>query len=335
MSMLCVFQYIILLVVLYKILDWLIRRFYIGKYNERYILVTGCDTGFGNLAAKRLDKLGCHVFAGCYTEAGGKELTSLCSNKLQVISLDISNPESVRKASDTVKSKLPEGKGLWGILNNAGILGACGPPEWLIVDDYKACCSVNLYGTIDVTVTFLPLVKLARGRVVNTASIAGRIGYPAFIPYCVSKFGVEAFTDGLRRSMRPFEVKVMLIEPGGFNTHMDSVKNTAINVDKSWNRASQETKEEYGDIYYKYFVKDRLEEWINQPSTRVDRVVDAYQHALLGVYPRARYVVGFDAKFVWLPLQWMPEWLGDWMFTKLFPNEPLPAAVINNKVKDE
>ena len=87
---------------------------------------------------------------------------------------------------------------MWGLLNNAGIFGALGPPEWLTIDDYKAVAAVNLYGLIDVTMTFLPLVKMARGRVVNTSSAAGRISVPLGIPYNVTKYGVEAFTDGLR-----------------------------------------------------------------------------------------------------------------------------------------
>ena len=88
--------------------------------------------------------------------------------------------------------------GLWAVLNNAAILGGCGPPEWMTVDDYKAVAAVNLYGLIDVTMTFLPLVKMARGRVVNTSSVSGRMSTAMNIIYCMTKFGIEAFTDGLR-----------------------------------------------------------------------------------------------------------------------------------------
>ena len=88
--------------------------------------------------------------------------------------------------------------GLWGVVNNAGIMGSNGPPEWHTIDNYKATNAVNLYGLIDVTMTFLPLVKMARGRVVNTSSEAGRFSMPFITPYSVSKYGVEAFTDGLR-----------------------------------------------------------------------------------------------------------------------------------------
>jgi len=77
-------------------------------------------------------------------------------------------------------------------------MGKLGALEWLSPDDYREVLDVNLYGLINVTMTFLPLVKKARGRIVNTASIVGRITLPLFTPYCLTKYGIEAFTDGLR-----------------------------------------------------------------------------------------------------------------------------------------
>src|SRR6218665_264726 len=103
--------YVVLFLIFYKIIDYLIRIPRVGNYSGRYILVTGCDTGFGNLIAKRLDQLGCHVFAGCYTEKGETELKKSCSERLHVISLDVSSKESVRKALEIVKAKLPQGRG--------------------------------------------------------------------------------------------------------------------------------------------------------------------------------------------------------------------------------
>jgi len=328
MSFLCCTGYLILLLILYKAVDWLIRLFYIGKYNDRYILVTGCDTGFGNILAKRLDRLGCHVFAGCLTESGGAELKSQCSDKLQVLPLDVSNQEHVRKAFDIVKAAIPPGQGLWGVMNNAGIVGACGPPDWLTINDFKSINAVNLYGVIDVSLTFLPLIKQARGRIVNTASVFGRFTVAVVSPYCVSKYGVDTFTDSLRRSMIPFGVKAIVIEPGIHRTNIASIQNLSSFAERTWNRAPQEAKEEYGEAYYKYFSTTGLGKFEEIGSPRVEDVVDAYQHALLGTYPRARYLVGFDAKFIWMPIQWMPEWLGDWLLTKFDPHQPLPAATV-------
>ena len=103
--------YFVALAVLYKILDLLIRIPRVGNYKYRYILVTGCDTGFGNLIAKRLDQLGCHVFAGCLTEKGEIELKKVCSERMHAISLDVTRKESVRNALEHVKTSLPQGKG--------------------------------------------------------------------------------------------------------------------------------------------------------------------------------------------------------------------------------
>ena len=87
---------------------------------------------------------------------------------------------------------------LWAVVNNAGTATAGGPLEWLTVDDYRATADVNLYGMIDVTMTFLPLIKKSRGRVVNMSSVAGRLALFGINPYTVSKYGMEAFSDELR-----------------------------------------------------------------------------------------------------------------------------------------
>ena len=89
--------------------------------------------------------------------------------------------------------------GLWGLLNNAGkISRAVGPAEWLVKEDYEDLFAVNLLGVIDMTVTFLPLIKKAKGRIVNTSSMAGRVSFAETAPYSITKYGVEAFSDSIR-----------------------------------------------------------------------------------------------------------------------------------------
>jgi NAD(P)-dependent dehydrogenase (short-subunit alcohol dehydrogenase family) len=231
---------------------------------------------------------------------------------------------------EDVKGKLPSGKGLWAIMNNAGILGPTGPPDWQTIEDYKAIAAVNVYGLVDVTLTFLPLVRMERGRVVNTSSIVGRMSFPTSIPYCVSKYGVEAFTDGFRRAMRAFGVTAHMIEPGVHNTSFMSKEAIAGNIRKAYDKLSPDIKKEYGDEYLKFMTTTSLDAFIKIGSYDFDKVVDAYQHALLGLFPRARYMVGADAKFIFLPIQWMPEWMGDWVFSKLTSKSRVrPAGAIN------
>ena len=90
------------------------------------------------------------------------------------------------------------------MFNNAGISGKPGPAEWLTLADYYEVCNVNLFGLVDATVTFLPLIKKEKGRVINTASVFGRHTITGSFPYCISKYGVESFSDSLRYSYRYF-----------------------------------------------------------------------------------------------------------------------------------
>lgn len=87
--------------------------------------------------------------------------------------------------------------GLWAVVNNAGVSVPSGPTDWITIEGFKQMLSVNLCGVIDVTLSVLPLIKMSKGRVVNVASVFGRIAAIGG-PYCVSKYGVEAFNDGLR-----------------------------------------------------------------------------------------------------------------------------------------
>jgi NAD(P)-dependent dehydrogenase (short-subunit alcohol dehydrogenase family) len=108
---LCCVETLVAIFIVYKLIDRLLRWPRIDQYSDRYIVLTGCDTGFGHSAARRLDRLGCHVFAGCLTEAGQNELIRHCSSRLKVFHLDVTSHDSVLRGYDFVKSKLPSGKG--------------------------------------------------------------------------------------------------------------------------------------------------------------------------------------------------------------------------------
>lgn len=94
--------------------------------------------------------------------------------------------------------------GLWGIVNNAGRSLPMGPSEWMQIEDFQSTLKVNMTGVIETTMNFLPLIKRARGRIVNVASVLGRVAANGG-GYCISKFAVEAFSDCLRY----FQVKTV------------------------------------------------------------------------------------------------------------------------------
>ena len=104
----CPLVALLVALVVYKLLDHVVRWPRVGRYSDRYVLVTGCDSGFGHALVRRLDSLGCHVFAGCFTEAGETQLTKVCSDRVRPAPLDVTDRDSVRRAfqlvSDTLRS---------------------------------------------------------------------------------------------------------------------------------------------------------------------------------------------------------------------------------------
>jgi NAD(P)-dependent dehydrogenase (short-subunit alcohol dehydrogenase family) len=324
----CLLAYVVGVVFIYKLLDRILRIPYILGYRDRYVFITGCDSGFGHELAKRLDSFGCHVFAGCLTEYGETELKKSCSDRLMPISLDVTKPDSVRKAFQVVSDKLDKDRQeLHAVVNNAGVGTTLGPPEWISIHDYRKTMAVNLYGTIDVTMTFLPLVKRSRGRIVNMSSMAGRMCGFGLLPYSVSKYGVEAFTDGLRRSLRPYGCKAILVEPGYYKTSLLSRDAIVDLIKQAWQQTSPEIKEEFGEDYFRAMMIEMPKRCHELAYDRVADVVDAYEHALLGRYPRARYVVGILYQLVFLPLLALPEWLTDWILDVVGVQLPIPAVL--------
>ena len=87
--------------------------------------------------------------------------------------------------------------GLWGLVNNAGIISPMGPYHWLTREDITNVIEVNLIGTIEVTNMLYPLLRTARGRVVNVSSSVAIFPTTGTI-YAVSKAGIEAFSDNIR-----------------------------------------------------------------------------------------------------------------------------------------
>ncbi|KAI1898278.1 hypothetical protein AGOR_G00070680 [Albula goreensis] len=306
--------YLFGLVALLLLYRWYRERERIGNKAEKYVYITGCDSGFGNLLSRHLDKQGFLVIAACFSEKGEEELRKVSSGRLTTTILDVSETESINKAAAFIKSLVGD-KGLWAVVNNAGISLPTAPCDWLTLEDYKSLLNVNLNGVIGVTLSVLPLIKKARGRVVNVSSIAGRIGMSGG-PYCVSKHGVEAFNDSLRRNMIPFGVKVLCLEPGSFRTTLFGVDSFARSLNELWNRLPEETKEEYGSSYINQVITG-FQKFDHMLDSDLMKVVSCMEHAISAVHPRTRYSPGWDAKLIWLPLSYMPTFISDHLLLKL------------------
>lgn len=311
------FLYLLALVLGYYLYRWVREMPRVPDKGNKFVYVTGCDTGFGNLLARHLDKLGFRVIAGCYSEKGEEELRKACSERLTATHLDVTSKESVARVTAMIKDKVGE-RGLWAVVNNAGVSVPSANCDWLTIDDYTSMLNVNLNGVIAVTLSVLPLIKKARGRVVNVASVFGRIS-PTGGPYTVSKYGVEAFNDSLRLNMKRFGVKVLCIEPGFFKTNVTNADIISKSVISLWERLPQDVKDDYGPNYLDIALKQLRVEVAKISDADLMKVVHSMEHAVAGVHPRVRYSPGWDAKFFWLPLSYMPSCISDYILTSKAP----------------
>ncbi|KAM4560444.1 retinol dehydrogenase 7-like [Odontesthes bonariensis] len=308
------YLYLLGLVVLFYLFRWIRELPRVPGKGSKYVYITGCDSGFGSLLARHLDKHGFRVIAACFSEKGEEDLKKSCSSKLITTHLDVTSQESIAKATATITDKVGE-HGLWAVVNNAGVAVPSGPCDWHTLDDYKSMLDVNLNGVIGVTLSVLPLIKKARGRVVNIASVFGRIGITGG-PYCVSKHGVEGFTDSLRLGMDPFGVKVLCIEPGFFKTNVTDSSLHVKNIKMLWERLPQEVRDDYGSDYLQKAIDEVKDKVPKMSDGDLMKVVSCMEHAVSAVWPRKRYSPGWDAKLFWLPMSYMPTCVADYLFLK-------------------
>ncbi|XP_004429336.1 PREDICTED: retinol dehydrogenase 16-like isoform X4 [Ceratotherium simum simum] len=314
--------YLAVLVGLYYLLRWYRERQVVSHLRDKYVFITGCDSGFGNLLARQLDLRGLRVLAACLTEKGAEQLRGRTSDRLETVILDVTKTESIAAATQWVKERT-EDRGLWGLVNNAGISVPLTPNEWLTKQDFMKILDVNLLGTIEVTLSLLPLVRRARGRVVNVSSVVGRVSLFGG-GYCISKYGVEAFSDSLRRELSHFGVKVAMIEPGFFKTTVTSTEVLSREMQEAWDRASPEVKEVYGEKFLASSMKSiKLVE--KKCTEDLSLVTDCMEHALTSCHPRTRYSAGWDAKLFYLPMSYMPSLLLDAM---IYWSCPRPAKAL-------
>ncbi|KAK7881807.1 hypothetical protein WMY93_030216 [Mugilogobius chulae] len=265
------------------------------KVDGKAVLITGCDTGFGLELAKHLHKVGFTVFAGCLLKdkggEGAQELQDMHSDRMKVLQLDVCSDEQTNQAVEYIRHSLgdPE-KGLWAVVNNAG-LSTFGEVEFTSIDTYRQLYEVNLIGTIRITKAVLPLIRRAKGRVVNIASMYGRMGNIMRSPYCVSKWGVEVFSDCLRYEMKTWGVKVSVIEPGNFIVATgiltrDIVANTS---NKLWTEAPPGVKEDYGKAHFEQQMA-LMRSYCGSGQKDMAPVLDDITDAITSKRPYTRYM---------------------------------------------
>ncbi len=181
---------------------------------SKAVLITGASSGIGRSIAENLADKGVFVYAGARKQTDINELSQ--HKNMLGIKLDVTKPNEIMAAVDLVER---EGRGLHGLVNNAGVFFHS-PLIEVSESDMQFMMDVNTFGPYRVTKAFAPLIIESKGRVSNISSIAGIASSPLFGPYSMSKFAVEAFSESLYYEMKKFDVQVSVIEPGNFRSNI-------------------------------------------------------------------------------------------------------------------
>ncbi|KAF8768463.1 Estradiol 17-beta-dehydrogenase 2 like protein [Argiope bruennichi] len=264
--------------------DFTKRKFLSDKIqpDNKAVFITGCDSGFGHALAKQLDSRGFHVFAGCLDAngSGAVELKKNCSKRLQILQIDVTDDDSVGAAVQFVKDNLDTSE-LWAIINNAGIQKGF-LTELSSIQDFKDTMEVNAIGPVRVTKAFLPLLRQSRGRVVNVASMAGRIELPMCASYTMSKFACVGFSECIRHELDVWGIRVISIEPEFFETSMTNPNHISRKIDESFATIDEDVKADYGEQFIRNF---KMHTNLVVSSSRVYKVLNAIELAVSLEHP--------------------------------------------------
>lgn len=172
------------------------------------VLITGASSGIGRACAHHLARRGYRVY-------GTSRRAEVELDGVSMSPMDVNDEASVRQGVERV---LQEAGRLDVVVNNAGF-GIAGAVEDTTVEEAKAQFETNFFGVLRVCRAVLPVMRAQRGGlIVNISSIGGLIGVPFTGLYAAAKFAVEGLSEILRLEVRPFGVRVVLIEPGDFHT---------------------------------------------------------------------------------------------------------------------
>jgi NAD(P)-dependent dehydrogenase (short-subunit alcohol dehydrogenase family) len=243
---------------------------------QKAVLITGASTGIGRNMAETLAAEGHFVYAGARKQADLDELNAI--DNIQAIRLDVTVQEEIDAAVETIKS---EGRGLYGLINNAGVLVA-GPLIEIDEEDLQFQMDVNVFGPYRVTKAFAPLIIESKGRISTTGSISGILSGPFFGAYSISKHAVESYTDSLAAEMAKFDVQVSIIDPGNYNSRV---------VESMQARMKELGRSAQGSLY-----EEDMQRFIDMPGDRSqykepDEVSAAALHAMFDDNPKRRYMV--------------------------------------------
>lgn len=206
-------------------------------------IITGCSTGFGRELAKQTLAKGYRVAVTARNPDDIQDIVADYPDTALALQLDVTKPEQIKSAVKQLEDKF--GK-IDVLVNNAGI-GYFGAIEESEEDEVRRMFEINYFGLVNVTNEVLPIMRKQRsGHIINIASIAGLVGFPAVGHYNGTKFAVDGMSEALAKEVDPLGIKVTIISPSGFRT--DWAGRSANESDKTIDDYSQTAEENKNNI---------------------------------------------------------------------------------------
>ncbi|XP_060041096.1 17-beta-hydroxysteroid dehydrogenase type 2 [Erinaceus europaeus] len=313
---------------------FLIYNYFSGQallpVDQKAVLITGSDSGIGHALCKYLDEVGFTVFAAVLNEngSGAEELRRTCSRRLSVLQLDITDPEQIKEAHSKVVEKV-QNRGLWAVINNAGIIGFPADGELIPMTEYKRCMAVNFFGAVEVTKAFLPLLRKSKGRLVNVSSMAGGVPMEMLAAYGSSKAALTMFSAIMRQELSKWGVKVSVIQPGGFKTNISGTSDMWDKLEKNiLDHLSPDVQQDYGQDYIlklRNFLR-----FLNMHSkSDMSPVLLDIWHAVSAEHPFAFYAPGRGSYLFLCLASFFPAGIIDYCLKKMPKfGKTMPSALI-------
>lgn len=246
------------------------------------VVITGASTGIGRSAAEHLVAQGWQVIAGIRKAEDGEALVAADKRIIPVL-LDVTNPEQVDAAVETVRTALGRQR-LAGLVNNAGIANM-GPLAVQPLDQFQAHFDVNVFGLLRASQAFAPLLGMDEtltgppGRIINITSVGGVLASPFLGAYTATKHAVESMTDSLRRELVLFGIDAIAIGPGAVRTPI-------------WDKAEQDNSgNPYSNTPWAKPIEKFSETMLEGGRTGLDPqlIAETIETALTANKPKARY----------------------------------------------
>jgi NAD(P)-dependent dehydrogenase (short-subunit alcohol dehydrogenase family) len=277
----------------------------------RDVVITGASTGIGFAACQVLIRRGFRVFGSVRRQTDADRLREQLGTSYVPLIFDVTDPESVNLAAAAVKERVG-GQRLFGLVNNAGI-AVLGPLAYLPLERFRQQIEVNLLGVHNVTQAFLPLLGTESGRVgksgriVNISSVSGQLAMPFAGAYAASKFGLEGYSDSLRRELMLFRVKVILIEPRAIATAI-------------WDQAEKVVVQQFPNTPYDRSLRLFVQQASRETKTGFPcrKVGELIWRVLTTARPRARYAIVPHRLVEWTIPRRLPTEFLDFCIAKLF-----------------